>query len=200
MALKLREKLRASWLGRGLAGAVAALACLAGSGCVTSSDFVLGDAKAILGERGEVHFYSQPRDGMRDVQRYRFRWHRDRYAVSLGRSGVSEFTAHPFEGRDLVIQWKGTELWSPKRKLAVRQVSFFLARKIADGAYLLLRIASDDVDPSKRERFCIKSPETPCRISTPEQLFVFARAAAEKDEQDAGLAIIVAPRPAGKKR
>lgn len=200
MTLKLLEKTALAWFGRRLAGGVAGLACLLAAACVTSTDFVLGDSRAILGERGQIHIFSAPKGGMRDVQRHNFQWQRDRYMTAPPGGGGSEFTVHAFEGRNLVIQWKGAELWSPKRKLAVRQVHYLLARKVADGAYLLFPITENDVDEAARQRFCTRSPETPCRISTPEQLFVFARAAAEKDEEDAGIAIIVRQQPPAKKR
>jgi hypothetical protein len=174
---------------------------LATAACVTSTESILGDAKAILGERGLLYVFAPPKDGGRDVLRFSFQWSRDRYLTGRpGTTGSGEFTAHPFEGRDLVLQWKGAALWSQKRKLAVRQVTYYLARKVAEGAYLFFPISENDVDEAARKRFCTSSPETVCRISTPEQLFVFARATAEKEEQDAGMAIIVPSRPQGKKR
>ena len=106
-----------------------------------------------------------------------------------------EFSAHPFEGRDLVVQWKSAALaWSPKQKQqGLRPVTYFLLRKVAEGAFLMLPVTEDDVDEATRKRFCVKSPETTCRISTPEQLFAFARAAAEKEDPDAGIVVIEAP-------
>ncbi|MGH6768842.1 MAG: hypothetical protein ACRECO_07465 [Xanthobacteraceae bacterium] len=181
----------------------AAILCLAVAGCVTSSEPVLGDAKAILGERGQLHIFTAPKNGERDVLRYRFQWHKDRYVTPpSGGTGTSEFTAHAFEGRDLIVQWTGAPLWTPKRKLTVRQIHYYLARRVAEGTYLFFPISEDDADDAARKRFCTSSPETKCRISTPEQLFVFARAAAEKEDHDAGVAVIVPTRPPakGKKR
>ncbi len=188
--------------GNGLAGVWAALACLAAGGCVVSStEPILSDANAILGDRGQIHVFMAPTDGSRDVLRFNFEWRHDRYVTSPpGRTGASEFTAHPFEGRDIVVQWKGAALWAPKAKRALRPVTYYLLRKVADGAYLLFPVTENDVDESTRARFCIKSPETACRISTPEQLFVFARAVAEKEEQNPGIVIVDWTRPkAGKK-
>ncbi len=105
-----------------------------------------------------------------------------------------EFSAHPFEGRDLVVQWKSALTWSPKQKQqGLRPVTYFLLRKVAEGAFLMLPVTEDDVDEATRKRFCVKSPETTCRISTPEQLFAFARAAAEKEDPDAGIVVVEAP-------
>jgi hypothetical protein len=180
---------------------LAAALCLATGACVTSSDPILDEAKAILGVRGELHIFTAPKDGVRQVRRYRFNWNGKRYRVTQGRGRrVGEFTAHAFEGRDLVVQWKGPALGSKKKALTIAQVRYALARRVAEGTYLFVPITEDDVDEATRKRFCTASPETPCRISTPEQLFVFARAAAERDDQDAGVAIIVPQHAPGKRR
>jgi hypothetical protein len=164
--------------------------------CVSSTEPILSDARAILGERGQLHIFSAPKDGVRTVLRYDFQWRRDRYVTTPGRRAQPiEFSAHPFEGRDLVVQWKSAALaWSPKQKQqGLRPVTYFLLRKVAEGAFLMLPVTEDDVDDATRKRFCVKSPETTCRISTPEQLFAFARAAAEKEDPEAGVVVIESP-------
>ncbi|MPZ37839.1 MAG: hypothetical protein GEU95_07205 [Rhizobiales bacterium] len=178
-----------------LAPLLAALLCLVASACVSSTEPILSDARSILGDRGRLHIFSAPKDGARNVLRYNFQWRRDRYVAATGpRAAPVEFTAHPFEGRDLVVQWKSATKWSPKQKpRGLRPVTYFLLRKVAEGAFLMLPITEGDADDATRDRFCIKSPETTCRISTPEQLFAFARAAAEKEDPDAGVVVIEAP-------
>ena len=159
--------------------------------CVSSTEPILSDARAILGERGQLHIFSAPKDGARNVLRYNFQWRRDRYVAAGPRTEPVEFTAHAFEGRDLVVQWKSTTGWSPKQKRrGIRAVTYFLLRKVAEGAFLMLPVTENDVDEGTRKRFCIKSPEATCRISTPEQLFTFARAAAEKEDPDAGIVVV----------
>jgi hypothetical protein len=168
---------------------------IATSACVSSTEPILSDARAILGERGQLHIFSAPKDGARTALRYNFQWRRDRYIAASGpRVEPVEFTAHAFEGRDLVVQWKSTTAWSPKQKWrGMRAVTYFLLRKVAEGAFLMLPVTEDDVDEATRKRFCIKAPETTCRISTPEQLFAFARAAAEKEDPDAGIVVVETP-------
>jgi hypothetical protein len=175
--------------------ALALALVFATSACVSSTEPILSDARAILGERGQLHIFSAPKDGARTVLRYGFQWRRDRYVAASGpRVAPVEFTAHAFEGRDLVVQWKSAATWSPKQKpRGFRAVTYFLLRKVADGAYLMVPITENDVDEATRKRFCIKAPETTCRISTPEQLFAFARATAEKEDPDAGIVVIEAP-------
>jgi len=68
---------------------------------------------------------------------------------------------------------------------------FALARRLAERVYLLIAINEDDADEVTRDRFCGKTQDASCRISTPEQLFVFARATAAKDEESGGIAVIV---------
>jgi hypothetical protein len=181
--------------GKSLAPLLAALLCLTAAGCVSSTEPILSDARAILGERGRLHIFSAPKDGARNVLRHDFQWRRDRYVAASGpRTEPIEFTAHPFEGRDLVVQWKSATAWSPKQKQrGMRPVTYFLLRKVAEGAFLMLPVSEDDVDDATRKRFCIKSPEATCRISTPEQLFAFARAAAEKEDPDAGIVVVETP-------
>ena len=169
---------------------------LATGGCVSSTEPILSEARAILGERGQLHIFSAPKDGARNVLRYNFQWRRDRYVTVAAdpRAEPIEFTAHAFEGRDLVVQWKSATLWSPKQKRrGSRPVTYFLLRKVAEGAFLMLPVTEDDVDEATRKRFCIKSPEATCRISTPEQLFAFARAAAEKEDPQAGIVVVDSP-------
>jgi hypothetical protein len=176
--------------------ALALCLALATGGCVSSTEPILSDARAILGERGQLHIFSAPKDGVRTVAHHDFQWRRDRYVTTPGRRAQPiEFSAHPFEGRDLVVQWKSAALaWSPKQKQqGLRPVTYFLLRKVAEGAFLMLPVTEDDVDEATRKRFCVKSPETTCRISTPEQLFAFARAAAEKEDPDAGIVVVEAP-------
>jgi hypothetical protein len=175
--------------------ALALCLALATGACVSSTEPILSDARAILGERGQLHIFSAPKDGARTVVRYDFQWRRDRYVTTSGRrTQPIEFSAHPFESRDLVVQWKSAQAWSPKQKQqGLRPVTYFLLRKVAEGAFLMLPVTEDNVDEATRKRFCVKSPETTCRISTPEQLFAFARAAAEKEDPDAGIVVIEAP-------
>jgi hypothetical protein len=170
-------------LGRNLWVAVVAVLALPLSGCISSPSPILSDANAILGEQGEIHFFSAPGSGPREHSVMTFEWSGSRYVFS-GRSGsVSDFTAHPFEGRDLILQ--STAARTP------RLTEYAIARKLADGVYMVIPISEDDIDDATRDRFCVKTQDASCRITTPEQLFVFAKATAAKDEEGGGIAVIV---------
>src|SRR5262249_11324946 len=144
---------------------------------------LLSDANAILGEQGEIHFFSAPGPEPREHSVMMFEWSGSRYVFS-GRSGsISDFTAHPFEGRDLIVQSTAAR--------APRLTEYVTARRLADGVYMVLPISEDDVDDATRERFCTKTQDASCRITTPEQLFVFAKATAAKDDESGGIAVIM---------
>ena len=161
---------------------LAPLLALALTGCISASGEILGDAKAILGDRIQVHALASPKDGKRDYSTGIFEWSGSRY---VRRSGdFTDFTIHPYEGRDLIIQSRtsrGSSL-----------IEFALARRIAEGVYLIIPIQEEDADEPTRARFCTKTQGAPCRISTPEQLFVFARATAARDEDIGAVAVVAA--------
>ena len=152
------------------------------TGCITATAPILGDARAILGERIQVHAFTTPRNGTRDYSTGTFEWSGSRY---VRRSGdFTDFTIHPYEGRDLIIQSRTSR--------GSTMIEFSLARRIAEGVYLIIPIQEEDADEPTRERFCTKTQGSSCRISTPEQLFVFARATAARDEDSGALAVVVA--------
>jgi hypothetical protein len=163
------------------------LVCLALPGCINSATPILGDAKAILGDRIQIHFFSATKDGSRDYSTAIFEWNGSRYLPRGNAAGDwPEFTIHPYEGRDFIVQ--------SLQQRAPRATEYALARRLSEGLYLLMPISEEDADEPTRERFCTKTVDSPCRIATPEQLFVFARATAQRDEETGGVAVVV-PNP-----
>jgi hypothetical protein len=167
--------------------ASAIVTALALSGCISSTAPVLSDAKPVLGERGLIHVFTLSQGSAHDPGVVSFQWSGSRYLVRGKSIGISDFTAHPYEGRDWIVQ--GTTQRAPIR------VEYGLARQLADGTYLLVAINEDDADAPTREKFCTKTQDASCRIATPEQLFVFARASADKPVEGGGLAVVVAGSP-----
>jgi hypothetical protein len=163
--------------------ATAACAAIALTGCISSTGPVLSDAKPVLGERGLIHVFTLSQRAAHDPGLVSFQWSGSRYLVRGKSIGYSDFTAYPYEGRDWIVQ--GTTQRPPKR------VEYGLARRLADGTYLLIPIDEEDADQSAREKFCTKTQDAACRIATPEQLFVFARASADKPVEGGGLAVVV---------
>ena len=161
---------------------LAPLLSLGLTGCITASGEILGDAKAILGDRIQIHAFAGAKDGKRDYTTGIFEWSGSRYVRRSG--NFTDFTIHPYEGRDLIIQSRTSR--------GGTTIEFGLARRIAEGVYLIIAIQEEDADEPTRARFCTKTQEASCRISTPEQLFVFARATAARDEDNAAVAVVVA--------
>jgi hypothetical protein len=164
------------------------------AGCISSSTPILGDAKAILGEQIDLHVFeprqngTTPGDGGLSHQGVAsMQWTGGRYVARSGGNLVSDFTVHAFEGRDLIVQA------APRAR---RSVEYALARRLADGTYMVLPIDEETADEETRAKFCTKTQEVSCRITTPEQLFVFARATADNAEgrTDAGIVVIVPSR------
>ena len=178
--------------GRGfLPVATLGLAAIALNGCISSPSPILSDPKPVLGERGLIHVYTLSDGAAHDPGIVSFQWSGGRYLLRGKSVGFSDFTAYPYEGRDWIVQ--GTTQRAPIR------IEYGLARRLADGTYLLVAINEDDADEPTREKFCTKTQDASCRIATPEQLFVFARATADKPIEGGGLAVVVAG-PNGAKR
>jgi len=154
-------------------GAVVVAFALAG--CVRSNEPILGDAKAILGERLQIHVFAANPDGLRDASTSSFVWDGKRYALRGRSREINDFTVHAYEGRDLIVQSKTAR--------GERGYAYGLARKIAEGVYLVVPIDENDADEPARQRFCVMTGSASCRIETPEQLFVFARATAARDDE-----------------
>jgi hypothetical protein len=180
MTLKILENFFSALIRQRTGLGLLAAFCL--SGCVTAANPILGDARAILGERIEVHFFSPSKDGAREHSTGLFEWSGSRYVPRAG--DFTEFTVHPFEGRDSIIQ-------GPASRNS-RSIEFALARRIAEGVYLVIPIQHEDADEPTRQRFCTKTQITTCLITTPEQLFVFARATAARDEDNGAVAVVMA--------
>jgi hypothetical protein len=173
-----------------LAGAAGATLAL--TGCISSTAPVLSDAKPVLGERGLIHVFSLSQGAAHDPGVLSFQWSGSRYLVRGKSIGFSDFTAYPYEGRDWIVQ--GTTQRAPQR------IEYGLARRLADGTYLLVAINEDDADAAAREKFCTKTQDASCRIASPEQLFVFARATADKPVEGGGLAVVLPSRSGAKRQ
>ena len=95
---------------------------------------------------------------------------------------VGDFTVHAFEGRDLILQT------APRPP---RPVEYALARRLANGVYLVVPIDEAVANEAARARFCTQTSESSCRVTTPEQLFVFAHAMADNAEGYPATGIVV---------
>jgi hypothetical protein len=163
--------------------AAAVSAALVLSGCVSSTAPILTDSKPVLGERGVIHVFALSEGAAHDPGVVSFQWSGSRYLLRGKSIGFSDFSAHAYEGRDWILQ--GTTQRAPIR------VEYGLARRLADGVYLLVPINEDDAEEGARQKFCTRTQDAACRVATPEQLFVLARASADKAVEGGGLAVVV---------
>src|SRR5438093_748302 len=105
---------------------LAALAPATLAGCISSTAPILGDAKAILGDRIELHMYNTRDGALHSNGVATLQWNGSRY-VRQGRTPrVDDFSVHAFEGRDLIVQT------APRPP---QSVEYALARRIATGVY-----------------------------------------------------------------
>lgn len=96
-----------------------------------------------------------------------FVWRNGRYALtSRGGEGFGDITIHRFEGPDLIVQ-------SIRPDLAAE---YAIARKFADGTYLVVPIDETDADESIRKEFCSRESGASCRVATSGAVIAFARA------------------------
>ena len=167
-------------------GCVAALfAALLVTGCVDSAAPLLTGAQPVFGPTVRIHGYAVSEGRATGPDVGNFRWDGAQYRV-VGRPtfDVAAFTAVTLAGNDLVIQSRSSR---PK----VNRIEYAVARKLAEGTYLLAAIDEADADEATRAKFCAKSAESSCRLASDEALLAFARATAAKPDQKGSLAIIV---------
>ena len=170
--------------------ALLVFAGLALSGCIDSSGPILSDSQQAFGPRLRVQLYTL-RDGhAQEPEQAVFAWNGSLYThAGGGTRDVSAFSVNPFEGGDYIIQ----EV--PVKRPRVTE--YALLHKLADGVYIVWAIDEDDADEPTRAAMCGKGDAkdpSPCRITTRDQLFAFARATAARRKQDGGLALVL---PAG---
>jgi hypothetical protein len=167
--------------------AAIALCALTLAGCIDSAAPILHDAKPVFGERARLHLYSLRDGAAHEPDSVTYRWNGFRYVIPRWRlANLSAFTIHDFEGNDAIVQ-----SFSPKGEKAIE---YALARKLADGVYLVIAIDENDADEATRAALCTKAKSSPCRIETRDQLLAFARATAAKPHRGGGLAVLVAGR------
>jgi len=183
MPLNLLVKILVGWIGQFLRGALATSLCLATAACISSTGPILSDANSILGQQGQLHVFDVVEGAAHTPRRYSFQWNGQRYVVANRQAEISAFTVHAYEGRDLIVQ--------ARARRPLRPYVYALARKVTDGVYRLTPIDPDDADEATRSRFCIKTRDAPCRIESPEQLFVFARASAAREAEGGKLVVLV---------
>jgi hypothetical protein len=162
------------------AAALLSVASLAG--CIDSAEPLLTDAQPLLGERPSLQLFA-----LRDGAAYEptvenFTWKDVRYVrLSGSADGIGDFTLHRFEGNDLLLQ-------SIRHNLPAE---YAVARKLADGTYLVVAIDESEADEATRRQFCSTEKGAACRVATREAVLAFARSTAAKPHSTGGLAVLL---------
>jgi hypothetical protein len=161
--------------------ALASVAMLAG--CIDSNAPLFGEGEPLIGQKPHLRFYTL-RDGtVREPSAETFRWSDDRYVPSGGSAkAIGPFTLHASAGADLLVQSLRTG----------KPVEYGIARKLADGTYLLVAVDETDADQATRDKFCDTGNGHACRVTTREAVLAFARATAAKPHASGGLALLMA--------
>ena len=152
------------------------------TGCISSDGPIFTDGQPLLGNDPHLLFYVL-RDGtVREPSAKTFRWQDGRY-VPVGRSAkdIGPFTLHAGEGSDLIVQTLS----------AGKPVEYGVARKLADGVYLVAVVDESDADEATRNKFCEKPPGAACRVTSREAVLAFARASAAKPHAGSGLVLLM---------
>jgi hypothetical protein len=167
-----------------LALAVVALASFALlAGCIDSPAPILSDAHPLLGERVRLQFYVLHDGAADEPAAETFAWQGGRYVrISDNGTGIADFTLHDFEGADLIVQSIRPGL----------PTEYAIARKLADGTYLLFAVDEGDADEAMRNNTCGTDFRVGCRVTTREEVLAFARTTAAKPHSTGGLALLMA--------
>jgi len=157
--------------------------CTLFTNCIDSAQPILSDAQPILGDRLRFALYALREGAAHDEMTVTFVWRNDRYALTSGRGeGFGDITIHSLQGPDLIVQ-------------SIRAgfpTEYAIARKLAQGVYLVAAIDETDADESTRHRFCGQDSGSSCRVSSRAAIVAFARATASKPHSAGGLAVLVA--------
>ncbi len=169
-------------------GVVALLAGGLGS-CVISDKPLIVGSKPFLGERFDAVLFEDFTDGAGySSQKVGYRWMDGLYVRgSAPGKRMVKFAAEPLAGADLLIERTQDDAAAGQAKL----FTYFIARKVADGAYLVVPLNENDLSPNERDGICGKDqPEGFCAIKDHDQLLTSARATAGKTLRNPSVAVL----------
>jgi len=153
------------------------------AGCVESAEPILTGAQPILGSQPRLQLYTLRDGAAREPASTTLAWRDGRYVrIDGDDTGIEDLTFHGFEGADLLVQ-------SIRAK---QPTEYAIARKLADGTYLVFAIDEGDADERTRSRICGSDLRVNCRVTTREELLSLARATAARPRSTGALAVLLA--------
>ena len=165
-----------------LAGAALAFGL---AGCVQSEHPLLANAKPLVGEVFEAHFYENFVDGKASKEHTAvYRWKSDQYVRVRGpEQDVASFVGTPLDGADFIVE--GTD----ESKTVF---SYWIARKVVDGVYLIVPLDENDADDATRAAACTGKKLTGvCFVERKDQLEKIAHATASKPLHNPTLGVLI---------
>ena len=171
---------------RGLLRALALGASTLGlASCVVSDKALVSDAKPIMGSQFTAQLYRRFTDGRaHELRASTFRWKDGAYVVVDGAVDLRRFVSMRLKGDDEIIQ--GSDAGG-------KAFTYWLGRKLVDGAYLILPLDEGHADAAIRSTLCTREePGGFCVVDTKEHLVALAEATAKGASKDAEVAVIVA--------
>ena len=167
------------------ANIIALMSLIALAGCIDAAQPILTDGRQLVGARPHFQFYVLRDGAAHEPTAETFAWRGGRYVPVHGdASDIGAFTLHAFENGDLLVQ----------SLRPGKPVEYAIARKLADGTFLLIAVDETDADDATRAKFCGKQPDATCRVTTRDAVMAFARATAAKPHSGGGLAVLMADR------
>ncbi len=168
--------------------AVGLLALGLGS-CVISDKPLIVGTKPIFGDRFDAVLFRDFTEGAGySAQKVGYHWSDGYYLrASAGGKHVVRFAAEMLSATDFLIERSQDDRAAGQAKL----FTYFIARKVADGAYLLAPLNENDLSAADREAMCDKDqPEGFCSIKDHDQLMTSARATEGKTLKNASVAVL----------
>ncbi len=165
--------------------AFASVAALFLSGCVQSEKPLVADAKPLMGDKFEVHFYEDFVDGKANaLHTASYQWTGKNYVLVRGSNDrVKSFVGVVLDQDNFLVEgvYKGSS-----------QFSYWIARKMVDGAYLIVPVDEDDADDAMRSAACSgKKVEGQCFVETEENIIKLAKATASKTLRHPTLGVLI---------
>ena len=119
------------------------------TGCISSTAPVLTGGQPLLGEHPRLQFYTLRDGAAHEPATETFRFTDGRYVpISGTRKDIGPFTLHAFDGGDLIAQ----------SNRPGHPAEYAIARKLADGTYLLFVIDEADADEATRSSIAVRTP------------------------------------------
>ena len=169
------------------AGFTAVALILAGllGACVQAKGPLLTGVKPLLGDQFQLNLFSEIVDGKAgSLMTSVFRWSANRYVrVSGGLYDVKYLTAEALDDADFLVEATDD-----------KDYVYFLAHKVAEGAYSIRLLDENSLDAAARARTCVMADRNTCMVAARAQLDAVVRAAMGKAVPigAAGLAVISA--------